>query len=269
MQTHFPQSNKLKPVPGNAPRSAGFTLIELLVVIAIIAVLAGLLIPAFSSAMENARTTKCISNLRQIGGAMFSFSADNQGNFPLSGGSIPWTTDSSQPLPWTEQLIPYLGGSNDTPATMQANDPQYLNGKSIFTCPSTSITAPYKGMTGFYSYFNGAHAAWAAENPKGFAAMRQQRISTPSKHIMSGDIASWGNSPANDADKDDYNQNPLLSAAPVKFHHGNVNLLYYDGHVAPTGYINSTVGYFNVNTMATHYSGTAVEDPANTGYLTP
>ncbi|MCK6491248.1 MAG: type II secretion system GspH family protein [Planctomycetes bacterium] len=47
-------------------RHRGFTLIELLVVITIVAVLAGMLMPVVGMVREAAKSTKCLSNLRQI-----------------------------------------------------------------------------------------------------------------------------------------------------------------------------------------------------------
>ncbi len=50
--------------------SRGFTIIELLVVIAIVAILASLMMPALREARAMARSTSCISNLKQLGVAM-------------------------------------------------------------------------------------------------------------------------------------------------------------------------------------------------------
>ena len=59
-----------------------FTLIELLVVIAIIAVLASLLMPGISKARDGVRSSVCISNLKQLGAAMYSFASDHEGKLP-------------------------------------------------------------------------------------------------------------------------------------------------------------------------------------------
>ncbi len=59
-------------------RKSGFTLIELLVVIAIIALLIGILLPALGEARKSGRITICTANMKQLGVATQSYTADYQ-----------------------------------------------------------------------------------------------------------------------------------------------------------------------------------------------
>lgn len=60
------------------------TLIELLVVIAIVGILALVILPVASSVRESSRRTEAVSNLRQIGAAMYLYAGDNNDILPGS-----------------------------------------------------------------------------------------------------------------------------------------------------------------------------------------
>lgn len=70
------------PLSSRAAETRAFTLVELLAVIAIIAVMAALVIPVVGTVRKSARSSQCVSNLRQIGFAFPLYAADNRGYWP-------------------------------------------------------------------------------------------------------------------------------------------------------------------------------------------
>lgn len=107
-----------------------FTLIELLVVIAIISILAALIFPVFARAKAAARQTQCISNLKQIGGAITLYMSENDDIFPHAVDA----SDKFAPAIWNsfpefQARIPYM------PMLHEVLQP-YLKSHEVFKCPS-------------------------------------------------------------------------------------------------------------------------------------
>ena len=76
-------------------KTRAFTLVELLVVIGIVAILAGLLLSALTSAKASGKRAVCLSNLRQIGVALHIYAGDNEGRIPFGPVAPPFTSPAN------------------------------------------------------------------------------------------------------------------------------------------------------------------------------
>jgi prepilin-type N-terminal cleavage/methylation domain-containing protein/prepilin-type processing-associated H-X9-DG protein len=177
----------------------GFTLIELLVVIAIIAILAAILFPVFARAKEAAKSSSCLSNLRQLGMSVRLYMGDS------------------------DDLVP--------PAA-------YANNDQIWWCPSSSLAktdesgtpTSHYGYNSFYlSGLNIDFSNFAAPQP-----ISDSTIGSPSETILLTDSrtsveGSWC------GDDGKHLLPPSQAAAdcwgkPDPRHNGGLNILWIDGH---------------------------------------
>jgi prepilin-type N-terminal cleavage/methylation domain-containing protein len=151
-----------------------FTLIELLVVIAIIAILAAILFPVFAQAKAAAKSSVCLSNVKQQTLGVLMYTNDYDDNFPM--GSINFGGNYGQYWLGTGFVgWQFPCGNGELDCNTEANSTQpYIKNDGILLCPAVG-GAPYN-VYGYASNsepltsytYNGDLQAWsttAVSNP--------------------------------------------------------------------------------------------------------
>ncbi|MFO8079167.1 MAG: DUF1559 domain-containing protein [Armatimonadota bacterium] len=158
----------------------GFTLIELLVVIAIIAILAAILFPVFARAREKARSTSCLSNIKQISLGTLMYINDYDETLPMARYPAPVYSNN---LYVSVAVHPYIGQGDITGWA----------GKNygIWECPSKRVTpAWYGGAYADYGYNSRLNASLLADvrHPAQTAMWADTRYQHPN-----GNVYGWFN----------------------------------------------------------------------------
>jgi len=189
-------------------------LIELLVVIAVIAILAALLLPGLSLAKSEGQSTKCKSNLRELGLALTLYVQDYQ-KYPLF---VP-----SPQHYWDQLLLPYAASN-----------------RMLFTCPANLSTATWTNFASgvepdpnpSYGYNYAGTAKYQPTSAGlgldgGPSPLRENMVKVPSDMVS---ISDYTNSLlGGDHDADDY-QNLLMDMSPPR-HNKGANAVFCDSHV--------------------------------------
>ena len=154
----------------------GFTLIELLVVIAIIAILAAILFPVFTKARDQAKLSRCLVHLQEIGSAIIAYVDDYDGRYPI-GPSYHYDADwniTSTDSGWVSQFV---GGiSRGAGFTLPKDRPLYkytAGNLDIWKCPSErkqhnapGVAADYPSNYWGTSYIMNGVYAWDGAWPE-------------------------------------------------------------------------------------------------------
>lgn len=149
-----------------------FTLIELLVVIAIIAILAAILFPVFAQAKEAAKSTQCLSNIKNLGTSKELYAADNDDLIPASQN---WGVQNGLALSYPAGISNGNTGSwpnpeagSRTAGTWVNTFQPYVKSYDIMFCPSFDEGKLKSAMDSATCDGNGtAGSGWQLGSPVG------------------------------------------------------------------------------------------------------
>jgi prepilin-type N-terminal cleavage/methylation domain-containing protein/prepilin-type processing-associated H-X9-DG protein len=194
----------------------GFTLVELLVVIAIIATLAAIATLSSQRMIAHAASTKCVSNLRQIGTAMGTYVTENSGKIPYSNepntiGFSHWTA----PLP---KLLDVGEGSVKFPLRADYDKASAVH---PFNCPTCK--------TKFRTYAANMNAMCYLGQGGNYAMRNMSSAPNLAALVLITDDTQADPAPKNNG-KGVFDSSSFVSQIGAR-HNGKANMLFADFHI--------------------------------------
>jgi len=177
-----------------------FTLVELLVVIGIIAVLIGILLPTLNKARRAAKTTVCLSNLRQMGTAWTMYLTDFRGHLPHNfwhqSAPAGYSTAQRNSIIWHGF---WFGILND----YKVSSSQLLCPEALEPVPWDQSAGGAGGVKGGGTAFNSWNGYWQTSSPVGIMLDRNALNTSADASKGGYRIGSYG-----------FNGNIFFSAGP-------------------------------------------------------
>ncbi len=202
--------------------TAGIMLTEVLIVAGILAVLVALLVPSMGRLMQSSQNTACTAKLRQIGTAIQSYAADNNGLI-LPNRTKPGSARDY----WVGLLAPYLGAKSADDGFLGSQD------RSPYMCPTAKTNTsglsyyalPVSGNVSYRTRYDiNSHITTAYEpeltNPSTFRSGRMNQMKASKTYILMDGFGSGGGGFW------------IVGSGRLTYPHDkHLNVLYLDNHV--------------------------------------
>jgi prepilin-type N-terminal cleavage/methylation domain-containing protein/prepilin-type processing-associated H-X9-DG protein len=224
---------------------SAFTLIELLVVITVVGIMAALLLPALAKSKEQARSSSCRNNMKQLALAFLMYSEDNEDTFPWPGGHPGRAVNASAsygadwcaspdftrlPMSPSSANLPGFGHNAEsgsifpyvTSQPRRQYDPSFKEPTPVYRCPST-------GRLGESLRVNYSANGWMDPNkPFGTGVVGSRGVVTSAVSDASRKVLLVNETPETMLTPAFQPQSP---SRKVVLHLGRANVAFMDGHM--------------------------------------